>query len=399
MQRAKRPPVLEILGPWLENKGDDLMLRSILERLEYGYTLCARRELHEAASAAGFDLERLVWPPTRRALKAKLLSGSIGSRLRFLRGVCALPIAPRAVLRARGWVRSRDISLVLDCSGFAYGDQWETPRTLRRERYARRVGRAGARLIMLPQALGPFQKPEIRARVGRLLERFEIIYARDERSRQHVLSLGLDPERVRSAPDITHLLEGTPPEEDVWAERVCIVPNMRMLDRTADGVGSRYVAMLLDGIQIVRTEGFEPILVLHESNDDSLVQRIRASLDFAVPVVDEDARVTKGILGRCHAVLGSRYHSLVGALSQGTPSVGTSWSHKYDMLFEEYGIDEYVLSPTDSPDRLRERLGAILDPGSNGALRATLSAAAERQKERVRAMWEDVEERIAGPHA
>jgi colanic acid/amylovoran biosynthesis protein len=61
----------------------------------------------------------------------------------------------------------------------------------------------------------------------------------------------------------------------------------------------------------------------------------------------------KQYLGESHLVIASRFHALMGALSQGVPSIGTSWSHKYEMLFDEYGCPEMLLDVTADTEATR----------------------------------------------
>ena len=41
-------------------------------------------------------------------------------------------------------------------------------------------------------------------------------------------------------------------------------------------------------------------------------------------------------------MIGSRYHSLIAAMSSGVPSIALGWGHKYYEMFELFGMEKYV---------------------------------------------------------
>lgn len=396
---AETQPLIEIHGPWVLNKGDELMLRSILARLK-------GRAVPAASDAFGLDdlrdypeVRRLRWGEDfrRQALRAAR-KGRIGAGLRATRNLVGDGLLPDAALERLGVARGRDLAGLLDCSGFAYGDQWSIPRMERRRAYYDRLRRRGVPMILLPQALGPFERPDMREAAAAVFKDFVRLYPRDARSHEHLLSLGVDPERVRRVPDLTHLLPGRPPEDaEAWADRACIVPNARMMDKSDPETGARYLDFLAACIRRVREHELEPWLVLHELNDRPLVAEIEARAGGPLPVFEEDAQLTKGVLGACRVLISSRFHAIVGGLSQGAPVIGTSWTHKYEALFAEYECPERLVSPLDDEQEVMARIDELAAPGGREAAARALAPIASRKKAEVEAMWEEVEHLLGIP--
>ena len=391
--RASRgAPLVEIRGPWLHNLGDALMLRAAVAALSPRFALAAEGRLGLDRLPADAGLDRLRWG----SVEAARFSRGWMTRTRRLAAwrdaaALALPERARGALRLRD---GREVSGLLDASGFAYGDQWQPERMRRRAAYYAMLKGRGVRLAMAPQAFGPFERPDVREAARALFGLFDRIYARDAHSLDHLAALDLPPGREARAPDVTHLL-AAPPARGDWAGRGCVVPNARMLDRTGTDVAEGYQAFVLLALRLLREAGVEPVLLIHETNDADLGRAI-ARAAGGVEMVAPPAMEAKAILGACRVVVSSRYHALVGSLSQAVPTIGTSWSHKYDALFEEYGCPEMLLSPLAGEAVLRERLARALDPPSRDALRGRLTDAAARQRTRVEAMWDDVRATLAG---
>lgn len=390
---SEKDRILALVGPWLKNKGDELMFRSVLAH--FGAARIGA-PAHLWPTGVPAELVPMLEPPTWADFANRSRWRNPIGLLRLAAKGAVLSLKPSHSIALSGRVHTDRATSLLDCSGFGYGDAWTTRRMTKRYEYYSRLKVGGAQIVMLPQALGPFEDREMRDAAKMLFSTCALIFARDADSYQHLKQLGLDDDvLLRQAPDISHLLPGKPPKDPkVWSRCVCIVPNARMLDRTETARASAYLDFLIDAVETAHALDFKPVLVLHETNDQAIIDTINHRFRNALRVIDEDAETTKGIFSCCHAVVASRYHALVSCLSQGLPCIGTSWTHKYDRLFEEYQHERFLVSPEGDRDQRRERLREVLGELGHTAAAARLTSLAIIQKEKVNSMWREVDEML-----
>lgn len=383
---------IEILGPWLKNKGDELTLRSVSERGAPNYTLSFSTDLKIANQENLPELLRLTSLPNKNEIKEIFKRRSLSKFFSVTKRGILLPLLPQLVLRKMGYIDSRHLVALLDCSGYAYGDKWSPKRMIERAEYYKKLRKKGIKLILMPQALGPFEDAEVRKHAKKLLELFDFVFPREAVSANYALELGINPAKVEICPDITHLLEGIPPSNsEVWSKRVAIVPNARMQDKTDAAIANQYMEFLVTCVQSVRANDLEPVIILHEANDEKLVNNLLNQLDNDITVFNDNGIISKGYLGSCYANIGFRYHSLVSSLSQATPSLASSWAHKYEELFEAYDCKEYLISPDLSNNEITDKINEFLAPQKNKQLREKLKIHAAKQKKDVESMWQRVE--------
>jgi polysaccharide pyruvyl transferase WcaK-like protein len=370
------------------NKGGELMMRAIVEELGDDTDLVVEPWIAPYRDRALLGLLQKLW-------------------VRRLGPAAGLPVAlvPRRVRRRFGIVGEHQIDAVLDASGFRYSDDDRHGARSARElaHNARRWRRAGKLVVLLPQALGPFQMPAVREPFLRALDAVDLVYARDARSEAHLRELAPGDDRIRRAPDITIALAGTcPPDLEALVGSgpfACLVPNDRMLERTALEVAEGYVAFLRSCAHEVSALGLRPVLVLHETARDApFIDRLGDALGTDPRVVTEcDPLVLKGILGAAAIVVSSRYHALVSAMSQGVPVVATGWSHKYATLLDDFGTPEQLVDVLADPGELRARLTVGVDGPARAEMSATLRRRAAEQAAGVASMWGEIRVRLGLP--
>jgi len=360
-----------------ENKGAELMLRAMTARyaLRPEVELCGRIQVGPRSRRAALGIRTLLYA---------------SNRAWFATTPSALP--PRPVRDLLGLVHPADLDVVLDASGFAYGDQWGPDKALQAASYFSYVRRRGAKVVLMPQSFGPFERPEVRRAVQRLLAETDLVFPRDDTSTGCVTELCGPSPRVVQAPDFTPLVHGEATAgPDLPDRAAAVVPNLKMVEMAGLRRGA-YEAFVARVVEAFRDRGLSPFFLPHASQDAGLIERIHSSVPGDVPVVREaDALRLKGIIGRCEAVMCSRFHGLVSALCQGVPAVATGWSHKYRHLLEEYRCPESLFDPRDDHATTQERLSALLAPAKQQAIRQTLRSRAAWHREQVDSMWERVD--------
>lgn len=321
----------------------------------------------------------------RYGLLYKLEIGRLG------RSKLALQMMKPGFRKVVGIVRDHEIDAVLDASGFAFGDQLPLERlssfAVEVERWAAR----GVPVILLPQALGPFKKSGHRREFARLLKSATMIYVRDADSLRYVQDVEADCQNVALAPDFTNLLKLDERVESRPERRVCIVPNKRMMEHATDNVRrEQYLNLMTLVVEEVSCAGLSPVGLLHGDEDGEIMDRIRtrSSQQFEVVEIPDPVEL-KRYIGNSYLLVGSRFHALVNALSQGVPVLATGWSHKYSALLESYGQQNCLLSIDMERDELRSQLRRLVETERNDVL-LTIRDRMDVLETKTREMWREI---------
>ena len=372
--------VIEIRRANFLNKGAELMLRATVQQI--------RARLPNAEIVMIPDSPNsYCW---RGELCVKQKAWLHKHRIRWSE---MLRVVPKIVRRKYGVFTDSEVDVVLDAAGFAYGDQWPLTNLSEAAASSARWKHRGTKLILLPQAFGPFSDSQRRRLIKRLAVNAALVFAREEESYRHLTKAAGEYPHIRTAPDFTNLIEGEVPSHfDRESNRFCVVPNYRMIDKTDSETSNRYIELVAFIVRHLQTRKAKPFLLVHEGPDDVwLAEQINGRLQNPASVVTEtDALSIKGIIGQCDGVVSSRFHGLVSALSQGVPALGTTWSHKYQMLFQDYGLPEGVITNTLTFEEIRSRIDMLIDQIPREELRNRIVQFADKHVVASRRMWDDV---------
>lgn len=316
--------MIDIRGTNTVNKGAQLMLEATVERLSPHFKLSTVpiQSDYEVRSSLGLHQTLHVYGKPR-------LSRALGDRV------------PGKVARWYGLTRDRDINGVVDAAGFAYSDTFGRQRVERELHLARQWSARGLPYIFLPQAFGPFRDSPTKKAAKELFELADLIFVRDPVSAAYLEELNLSKKAVLS-PDFTIGLAPVPTARVHNHSYLAIVPNSKMVTTgTADE--SDYLSQLTAFGERARKEhDIDPVIVIHESGDHSLGKRLSELLQAPL-IFRESPRELKGILGQAQAIVASRFHAVVGGLSQTIPTLAYGWSHKYRELLADFGVQEWLV--------------------------------------------------------
>jgi len=374
--------IIEIRQAGFVNKGAELMLHAVVQKLRERYP-DAKLTMAPVYGGAPDTFEKMadlkLYPKAwlwRKGVDFGRFAAFIPKRLRTLYGL----------------VLTSEIDVVIDAAGFAYSDQWGINGSKELSISSTLWKKNGTKLIMLPQALGPYKKDNIENYVRKWAKNAELIFPRERDSYRYLTEVVGEQEKIKLYPDFTNLVKGTLPDNyDATDKRVAIVPNYRMIDKTGREESEAYLPFLIRVAKYLVEKNTKPFLLVHEgANDQVLADKVSEAVG-GIPIVKEvNPLHIKGILGTCDATVGSRFHGLVSALSQGVPSLATGWSHKYQRLFEDYNFGEGLVSVTDSDDLLHSKIDLLIEPDSAGGLRIKLNKRSLELKQLSEEMWRRV---------
>ena len=375
--------IIKLLGLGTVNKGSYLMLLSILEyfrkssRGEDFFFVAYFRDNFPKAEGAAEGVHELFVTKRRNI--------EVGPFIRLI---------PLELRKKVGLVTECDVDVILDASGFRYGDQW-SPISIR-SRLSNEIESLKLqkkKIILMPQAFGPFERKEVLQEVQKIVDHADLIFARDDISLRYLEEAFGKRDNIKQAPDFTNLLDEGTPADRGKSNDVIIIPNSKLLEET-EIAKQDLLRSFQKIVEEVRSADLQPVILIHAgASDEQLAEEINTFMDTPVSVIMEsDPRKQKKIIGSAYAVITGRFHGLVSALSQEVPAAALSWSHKYEMLLKDYGQEKYLFQQGSSKNELI--LQELLNKSRNSEIREELRIKSDLQKERSLKMWKEIEKVI-----
>lgn len=372
---------IQIDGTNTVNKGAELMLYAVLEQLERHYKEAHINYVPNIRSSHN-AIDTALTLHERKILRYSRYPEAVLRRLQL----------PRSYFTPKYPSAATDV--VLDAGGFQFSDQWGYPFHYidLLENYYKKLHVSGCKIIFLPQAFGPFKSAQGKKSVEIINSYAHLIIAREQVSYDHLIAAGADPAKVRIYPDFTLAVSGTLPDNLLHLkDKVCIILNKKMITHTGHGAG-QYLELMYALVQHIVKNGKDAFLLNHEGNGDlQLCHELNAVMEDKLEVITGlNAKQIKGVIGQSYLVISSRFHGVASALSQGVPCLSTSWNHKYQMLFEDYQLDDMILAMGTPLETLKSQVDTILNSEKNAAMRTQLVAEKQRLSVKINTMWDEI---------
>lgn len=371
---------IEIYGAKFVNKGAELMLNTVMTKVSERYPnakfvlSCSSKKEWKQLTEKGFA-KKLTYR------KHILDLGDLGK------------FVPKSLRKKHNIVLDSELDIVFEASGFAYGDQWTHRMAQFMAKRVKKWKKNQTKVIIMPQAFGPFNKSENAKYTASFLKNADLVYIRDKASWEFVKTLNLKNEKVKLKPDFTILLKG---ENDnrykEFKNAVCIIPNNKVISTSSDPeTENKYIQFFTTVIGYYKGKDKPVIILNHEGQKDyELAQKIEGKNPGTRIVWEKNPLKIKKIIGDAHTVIGSRFHGLVSALSQTVPCYAIGWSHKYEMLFEDFGFKEGVLDVNLSDSEIKIKLDAIEDNETREKLLEKIKNKGEALKIQSEHMWDEI---------
>ena len=373
-----------LTGVETNNKGAELMLYAILQEIERKFpdakVYLSPYRIRPGVGYIKTNVDFNVWPYDKFVTKLRL------------KKVFRLLHLPYSLLPHTYALRNVDYHL--DGSGFAYSDQFNITgsKIYNEKELLEFLAKHGCKNIFLPQAFGPVEKQATKKMLAVISKYASLIMPREKVSYKYLEASGcVDMTKVRLYTDYTSLVEGVfPTRYEHLRYGVCIIPNSQMIKRGAISI-ENYLELLKEIVSNGSLSGRKVYMLNHAGKQDTrLSDMIKGMIPNDIEMVtDLNALEVKGLISSAYLVISSRFHGVASALNSCVPCLATSWSHKYQELFNDYKQQDCIL-PLDSNIKALAKINLYMQEKKNHNIRKELQERLPHIKKETHEMWDSI---------
>lgn len=270
----------------------------------------------------------------------------------------------------------------------------------------------GKPVVVMPNSFGPLKGRLYRRLVRRALRNCVLVTARESISQNALDDLGVDSAVY---PDLAFGLqgEGAPdsPVRRVKVENpgkrivgITVRPYRFPYSEDPKTAQEAYIASVAEFARDLSAQGYVPLFIEHvrsagkHESDMAAIQQVTSLLkpsEYAVvSVPDYDCRKMKGIYGECDFVVGTRFHSVIFAMSEGVPALAIAYGgNKGTGIMMDIGLSHMAIPIEDfSFDVVKQRFQELVEREEE--IRAHLADLSETHRKKYAELAAEIRERV-----
>ncbi|MCL2781245.1 MAG: polysaccharide pyruvyl transferase family protein [Actinomycetia bacterium] len=364
------PTVVTTGAAYSTNKGAASMVQSLLDNLPDHVEGVRFVEVsthpsgdRKAFAAAGIDVEVVSQTPKDIIL--------VQAPLAFVAGLLRSMRLPwRWALRNRTLRTIADADAVADIFGISFADDRRTAMNIYTALAAWVPMLLGTKVVKCAQAMGPFKKPVNRLLAKLTLPRLARICPRGDLSEGFLRKLRL--KNLTPAGDLAFTMRVPDATRTRMSERLAAhgpgpyltVSPSQVVATHMERTDIDYPKIMAEFIDLVgERTGLRVVMIAHSAllnrgvsslNDLPVCRQIAGLVSNQDNLIffDDDLLPTelRAVIGESQALVASRFHAMISALTELVPPVVIGWSHKYAEVLAPFGIEDFALDYSELRD-------------------------------------------------
>lgn len=246
------------------------------------------------------------------------------------------------------------------------------------------VGKALRKIVIKYTCdMGPFNNLKNRIIAKLCLNRIDLIFARSKVTMNYLRQIGVTTP-IFVIPDTAFILKPYmyKKEEIISCEKIGkqlvgisvshTIMRYKKYEKIDFLIKEKYIKVISELIHYLTKNVNAYVLLIPNElnfkhyNDLSVAREIFDSLtnkkDVLLLEKEYNAKHLKGIIRLCDLFIGSRYHSIVAALSSCVPTIAIGWHHKYQEVMKSMNLENFVFDINNLDfTKLREKIEFLLE--------------------------------------
>ncbi|KKQ18511.1 hypothetical protein A2617_02375 [Candidatus Daviesbacteria bacterium RIFOXYD1_FULL_41_10] len=223
----------------------------------------------------------------------------------------------------------------------------------------------GKSVVKYSQALGPFNNPLNNLAAKIFLPKLKMIFARGQDTYRNLQNLNM--KNISLSADGSFSLKFSndasifakqfkKKHSNFYHRKIVGISPSSVVDTYCQKKGASYKQIIVRFIQYLTIKKYNVLLIPYSirpnassifNNDLPLCRDIYKSANTKrCLLIETDLPPLKlnALISTCHIFIASRFHSMVGSLSGGIPTLTCGWSHKYKEVMEFVSMEKYALT-------------------------------------------------------